>query len=79
MKPCVTPSKATKYYLHGSVITSSSEMGMISLSGLAGSYTGWLGIPDHVVGVKDVRGSNPAETIPLLCPNFAGDRREKKK
>ena len=28
-----------------------------------GSYTGWLGIPGHVVGVQEVRGTNPVGTI----------------
>ena len=38
-----------------------------------------LSIPGHVVGVREVRGSNPGGTIPLLCPNLTGDRRETKK
>ena len=35
--------------------------------------TGWLGIPGHMVGVREVRGSNSGE--PFLCSasNFAED------
>ena len=41
--------------------------------------TGWLGIPGHVLGEREVREPKPGGTIHLLCPNLAGERRETKK
>ena len=38
-----------------------------------------IGIPGHVLGVREVRGSKPGGTINLLCPNLAGERQETKK
>ena len=42
---------------------------------LSGSDTGWFNILGHVVGVREVRGSNPGGTFLLLCPNFAGNEK----
>ena len=41
------------------------------------SDTGWLGIPGHVLGVREVRRSKPGGTNRLLWPNLAGERRER--
>ena len=37
-----------------------------------GSDTGWLGIPGHGVGVREVQGSNPVGTALIFAPVFTG-------
>ena len=58
--------------------TSSSEyINEHEFAGRAASETVLLGIPGHVVGVREIRGSKPGGTIPLLCPNFAEETTKK--
>ena len=40
------------------------------------SLPGWLGIPDHGVGLREVRGSNPRGTTLIFAPVFPADRLE---